>query len=81
MKRDWYWKAFKASKEAGMTMTQMVQLIRSAKEIKMNKRMESKEGKTYEGEPIPIFGGLRFSVPVISKRTGKIIHHIYRKNI
>lgn len=75
MKRDWYWNAFRSSRDNCMSMKTFISLVRQVKEGKMMRRTMRKQGKTYEGDPVDVLGGRRKAIPVISKRTGKVFHY------
>lgn len=80
MKRDFYWRAFKASRDCCMSMKTFISLVRQVKDGKMANRTMRKKGKTYEGDPVDVLGGRRKAIPVISKRTGKVFHYRMVKN-
>lgn len=78
LKNSFYYKAFKLSILNEMSMKDMIQIIRSGSEMKMQFRVANKPNKTYEGEPEPFFNSF-VNIPVINKRTNKILYYKLEK--
>lgn len=57
-----------------MEMKDTISCIRSLAEIKMNSRIRKKPHKFYEGVP-ELFVDDLMHIPVINKRTGKILYY------
>ena len=78
MKSNWLNKVYKMSRGADMSLSDMVNVIRSASKMKMDGRIAKKPSKIVHGEPEPMFGSF-VSIPVISKRTGKRLYSILER--
>ena len=78
MRSNWLNKVYKMSREADMSLSDMVSIIRSASKMKMDGRTAKNKSKIVHGEPEPMFGGF-VSIPVISRRTGKMLYSILER--
>ena len=78
MRSNWLNKVYKMSREADMSLSDMVSVIRSASKMRMDGRTAKNPSKIVHGEPEPMFGSF-VSIPVISKRTGKKLYSILER--
>ena len=78
MKHNWLNKAYKMSRGDDISLGDMVSIIRSASKMKMDGRTAKNKSKIVRGEPEPMFGGF-VSIPVITRRTGKMLYSILER--